>query len=58
MQTGGEALERYAEGRASEAVRALEAAAPRLARRITPAGEEEVGVGAIDLGDKLVVRPG
>ena len=29
MQTGGEALERYAEGRASEAVRALEAAAPR-----------------------------
>jgi hypothetical protein len=31
MQTGGEALERYAEGRASDAVRALEAAAPRTA---------------------------
>ncbi len=30
MQTGGEALERYAEGRASDAVRALEAAAPAL----------------------------
>ena len=29
MQTGGEALERYAEGRASEAVRELEEAAPR-----------------------------
>ena len=31
MQTGGEALERYAEGRASAAVRALEEAAPRIA---------------------------
>src|SRR4029078_11529235 len=40
MQTGGEALERYAEGRASEAVRELEAAAPRLARRtVAGAGE-------------------
>ena len=58
MQTGGEALERYAEGRASEAVRALEEAAPRLARRITNAGEEEVGVAAINPGDDLVVRPG
>src|SRR6478672_4184859 len=34
MQAGGEALERYAEGRASAAVRALEAAAPRMARRV------------------------
>jgi cation transport ATPase len=33
MQTGGEALERYAEGRASEAVRELEEAAPRIAHR-------------------------
>ena len=47
MQTGGEALERYAEGRASEAVRALEEAAPRLARRLTGTGEEEVAVRAI-----------
>ena len=39
MQTGGEALERYAEGRASEAVRALEAAAPRIAHRVR-AGED------------------
>ena len=38
MQTGGEALERYAEGRASAAVRALEEEAPRIAHRI-PAGE-------------------
>src|SRR5690349_2833669 len=31
MQTGGEALESYAEGRASNALRALEEAAPRIA---------------------------
>lgn len=37
MQTGGEALERYAEGRASAAVRALEEEAPRIAHRIVPA---------------------
>src|SRR5688500_5015643 len=33
MQTGGEALERYAEGRASAALRILEADAPRIAHR-------------------------
>ena len=34
MQTGGELLETYAEGRASAAVRELEAAAPRIAHRL------------------------
>src|SRR5688572_25672160 len=34
MQTGGEALEAYARGRASRAVRALEDAAPRRAHRV------------------------
>jgi heavy metal translocating P-type ATPase len=58
MQTGGEALERYAEGRASEAVRALEEAAPRLARRLTGTTEEEVSVSAVGAGDELIVRPG
>ena len=58
MQTGGEALERYAEGRASEAVRALEEAAPRLAHRISADHEEEVSVSAIVAGDMLIVRPG
>lgn len=58
MQTGGEALERYAEGRASEAVRALEAAAPRIAHRVTPAGSEEVPVDAVAVGDELLIRPG
>jgi heavy metal translocating P-type ATPase len=58
MQTGGEALERYAEGRASDAVRALENAAPRVAHRRTPNGEEDVSVAAIVPGDEVVVRPG
>jgi len=58
MQTGGEALERYAEGHASEAVRALEEAAPRLAHRIIGDSEEEVGATAIAAGDVLMVRPG
>ncbi len=58
MQTGGEALERYAEGRASEAVRELEEAAPRLAHRISGDHEEVVSVSAIAVGDELIVRPG
>jgi len=58
MQTGGEALERYAEGRASEAVRELEAAAPRLAHRVSPGGTEDTEAEAVAVGDELLVRPG
>jgi heavy metal translocating P-type ATPase len=58
MQTGGEALERYAEGRASEAVRELEAAAPRIAHRIGDRGPEDVPVDSVAVGDELLVRPG
>ena len=66
MLTGGEALESYAAGRASAAVRELEAAAPRQAHRLAgwdPAvGErgtlEEVGADAVRVGDVLLVRPG
>lgn len=58
MQTGGESLERYAEGRASEAVRELEAAAPRIAHRVIPAGTEDLPVEAVAVGDVLLVRPG
>ena len=65
MQTGGEALERYAEGRASAAVRALEEEAPRIAHRFLE-GEapqvggrtEDVGVGVVVVGEHLLVRPG
>jgi heavy metal translocating P-type ATPase len=58
MQTGGEALERYAEGRASQAVRELEAAAPRLAHRMRVGGTEDVEADAVAVGDELLVRPG
>ena len=65
MQTGGEALERFAEGRASAAVRALEEDAPRIAHRLsadwTPRTHSDgwdVAVGEIVVGDRLLVRPG
>lgn len=58
MQTGGEALERYAEGRASDAVRELEAAAPRIAHRIGVGGAEDIPVDSVAVGDELLVRPG
>jgi heavy metal translocating P-type ATPase len=58
MQTGGEALERYAEGRASDAVRELEAAAPRIAHRVRPGGVEDIPVDAVVVGDELLIRPG
>jgi len=58
MQTGGEALERYAEGRASNAVRALEAAAPRIAHRFRAGTIEEVPADVVAIGDVLLIRPG
>ena len=58
MQTGGEALERYAEGRASDAVRALEAAAPRVAHRVREGRIDDVSVDDIVPDDVLLVRPG
>jgi heavy metal translocating P-type ATPase len=61
MQTGGEALDKYAEGRASEAVRALEADAPREAHRVQHAGATEVEdlpVESVRVADLLLVRPG
>lgn len=58
MQTGGEALERYAEGRASNAVRELEAAAPRIAHRVTNGAVEDIAAEAVRVGDVLLIRPG
>ncbi len=62
MQTGGELLERYAEGRASAAVHELEAAAPRVAHRFVgrdPAGvAEDVAADQVAIGDVILVRPG
>jgi heavy metal translocating P-type ATPase len=58
MQTGGEALEHYAERRASAAVRALEAEAPRQAHRLVGQRATEIPVDAIEVDDRLLVRPG
>jgi heavy metal translocating P-type ATPase len=58
MQTGGEALERFAEGRASAAVRELEAAAPRLAHRLVAGRVVDVPASAVEVGEELIVRPG
>jgi heavy metal translocating P-type ATPase len=58
MQTGGEALERYAQGRASAAVRELEAAAPRMAHRLTAGEVTDVPAEAVAVGDVIVLRPG
>jgi cation transport ATPase len=58
MQTGGEGLEHYAERRASAAVRALEAEAPRIAHRRADRRVDDVPVDAVAVGDILLVRPG
>lgn len=61
MQSGGEALDEYAEGRASAAVRALEEDAPRIAHRVRHgAGNavDDVAVDVVAVGDTLLVRPG
>lgn len=59
MQTGGEALERFAERRASAAVRELENAAPRIAHLISESrGLIDVPVGELKVGDVFIVRPG
>jgi heavy metal translocating P-type ATPase len=59
MQSGGEELERHAERRASRAVRGLEDAAPRIAHRLDPQGSAaDIPIGAVQVGDHLLVRPG
>lgn len=59
MQTGGEALEHFAERRASAAVSELERAAPRIAHLITgDQGLIDVPVGEIEPGNVFLVRPG
>jgi heavy metal translocating P-type ATPase len=58
MQSGGEALEAYAMGRASESLEALLARAPKVAHRAHGADVEDVPVEAVVVGDHLVVRPG
>src|SRR6476469_6131733 len=58
MQTGGEALEHLAEGKASDALRALEKAAPKIVHRVSGESVDDVGVDEIREGDTILVRPG
>ena len=58
MQTGGEALDAYAVARASSAVAALEADAPRTAHRMEDGRVTDIDAAAILPGDRLLVRPG
>ncbi len=58
MQTGGESLERYAEGRASAAVRALEEQAPQIAHRIRAGSIEDIPAEEVAVGDLVLIRPG
>jgi heavy metal translocating P-type ATPase len=58
MKRGGDALERYAEGKASSAVATLEAAAPRRAHRLVGGVPEDIDVRSIAVNDRLLVRPG
>jgi heavy metal translocating P-type ATPase len=58
MQTGGEALEHFAERRASAAVRALEADAPRQAHRLDGERPSDVAADVVSVNDRILVRPG
>jgi heavy metal translocating P-type ATPase len=58
MQSGGEALERVAAGRASRAVQELEAIAPRIAHRRRGGHWEDIPADVVRVGDILLVRPG
>ena len=62
MQTGGEALEDFAVRRASAALEALLARAPRIAHRRRTDGQsdcvEDVPVEDVAVGDLVLVRPG
>ncbi len=58
MQSGGEALDRYAQRRASRALSLLEAAAPRVAERLNGSHYEAIAVAQVQIGDRLLVRPG
>ena len=54
----GQILELRARNQTSGAIRALLGLAPKSARRIGPAGDEDVALDLIVVGDRLRVRPG
>ncbi len=54
----GQVLELRARSKTSGALRALLGLAPKIARRVTTAGEEDMGVDRLRVGDRVRVRPG
>jgi heavy metal translocating P-type ATPase len=58
MQSGGEALERYAMHKASDSLDALLARAPRIAHLVTAGRIDDVPVESVRPHDDLVIRPG
>ncbi|MFT6669378.1 MAG: Cu+-exporting ATPase [Afipia broomeae] len=54
----GQVLELRARARTSGAIRALLGLAPKTARRVSQAGDEDIDIDAIAVGDLLRVRPG
>ncbi|WP_283809699.1 heavy metal translocating P-type ATPase [Afipia massiliensis] len=54
----GQVLELRARAQTSGAIRALLGLAPKTARRITPAGDEDIDIDVIAVCDLLRVRPG
>ena len=58
MQTGGEALEKLAEGKASDALRALEKASPKIVHLVRGDSVADVDVDDVQQGDVILVRAG
>jgi Cu+-exporting ATPase len=54
----GQVMELTARDRTGDAIRALMDLAPKTARRVTDAGEEDVPLDTVETGDRLRVRPG
>jgi Cu+-exporting ATPase len=54
----GQVLELRARQRTGGAIKALLGLAPKTARRVTPQGDEDVPLDAVQPGDRLRVRPG
>ena len=54
----GQVLELRARQRTSGALKALLGLAPKTARRVTPSGDEDIPLDAVQPGDRLRVRPG
>ena len=54
----GQVLELTARDRTGDAIRALMDLSPKAVRRVTDAGDEDVPLDAVGVGDRLRVRPG